>query len=329
MTTADAAPTPSAITARARALVAERMPAAVALGRAAGDVAPDPTAAVQILRRGLADLADPEYRDGQQRIAPGIGLVLGVRGPLLHAVSRGLRTATRHDRSAALLDLAGGMLREQPLEFLWLAFDLLDRSIMADPERTWQLVRGESRSASDWITVDTLAHVAGRGILSESYRWAELEQLVYSPSRWERRLVGSTVATIPFVDRTAGRTADVARHGLGLVGDLLGDAEPDVQKALSWALRNLAAVDLPATVAFLRTETALAAATADGHRAWVIRDTFAKLPGPVAAELGESLAGIRKRPGAPSTSRASATVADFLGLGIGVPPAERPIVARS
>jgi 3-methyladenine DNA glycosylase AlkD len=329
MSPVDDARAPSATTARARALVAERMPAAVALGREAGDVAPDPAAAVEILRRGLDDLADPDYLDGQQRIAPGIGLVLGVRGPLLHAVSRGLRATTRHDRSSAILDLAARMLAEQPLEFHWLAFDLLERTIGSDPERTWQLVRVEGRTAGDWITVDTLAHVAGRGILSEPYRWAELEQLVYSPSRWERRLVGSTIATIPFVDRTAGRTADVARHGLALVGDLLGDAEPDVQKALSWALRNLAAVDLPATVVFLRAETARAAATADGHGAWVIRDTFEKLPGPVAAELGADLAGIRKRPGALSTSRASATAADFLGLGVGIQPAERPIVNRT
>jgi len=329
MTAADVLPTSSATTARARALVAERTPAAVALGRAAGDVAPDPAAALEILRGGLAALADPEYLEGQQRIAPGIGLVLGVRGPLLHAVSRGLRATTRHDRSSAVLDLADRMLRERPLEFHWLAFDLLERGVGTEPERAWQLVRAESRAAADWITVDSLAHVVGLGILAEAYRWAELEQLVYSPSRWERRLVGSTVATIPFVDRAAGRTPDVARHGLALVGDLLGDAEPDVQKALAWALRSLALVDLTCTVAFLRVETARAAATADGHRAWVIRDTFAKLPAPVAAELGTGLAGIRKRPGAPSTSRASATAAEFLGLGIGVPPAERPIVTRS
>ena len=329
MTTAGSLPPASATTARARALVAERLSAAVALGRAAGDVAPDPAAAVEILRDGLSTLADPEYLEGQQRIAPGIGLVLGVRGPLLHAVSRGLRAATRHDRSSAILDLADRMLREQPLEFHWLAFDLLERAIGTEPERTWQLVRAEAGVAADWITVDSLAHVVGRGILAETYRWAELEQLVYSPSRWERRLVGSTVATIPFVDRTTGRTPDVARHGLAVLGDLVGDNEPDVQKALSWALRSLALVDLPATVAFLRAETARAAATADGHRAWVIRDTFGKLPSPIAAELGADLAGIRKRPGAPSTSRASAAAAEFLGLGIGVQPAERPIITRS
>lgn len=319
---------PGEATARARALVAERLPAALALGRAAGDVAPEPEVAIDILDRGLADLADPEYLLGQQRIAPGIGPVLGVRSPLLHAVSRGLRATTRRDRASTLLDLADRMLWKGPLEFHWMAFNLLERTIATDPERTWQLVRAESRAAGDWITVDTLAHVAGRGILAEPYRWAELEQLVYSPSRWERRLVGSTVATIPFTDRTAGRTPEVARRGLALAGDLLGDAEPDVQKALSWALRSLAAVNLPATIAFLRAEASRAGGTADGHRAWVIRHTFEKLPAPVVDELATTIAGVRKRPGAPSTSHASATAADFLDAGIGVPPADRPIAAR-
>ena len=330
MTTNQPARVPSATTARARALVAERTPAAVALGRAAGEVAPDPAAAVRILRSGLADLADPEYLEGQQRVAPGIGLVLGVRGPLLHAVGRGLRATTRRDRGAVLLDLAEWLLREEPLELHWLAFELLERTIAADPERTWQLVRAEARAAGDWITVDTLAHVAGRGILAESYRWAELEQLVYSPSRWERRLVGSTVATIPFVDRTAGRTADVARRGLALVGRPAGRCGARCPEGallgapLHGAGRPARRRRVPA-----QRRPRTPQPTDDGHRAWVIRDTLEKLPASVAAELGATLAGVRKRPGAPSTSRASATAADFLGLGIGVPPADRRIVSRS
>ena len=87
----------------------------------------------------------------------------------------------------------------------------------SEPERAWQRLRVEAARAGDWITVDSLAHVAGRGILSEPYRWAELEQLVYSPSRWERRLVGSTIATIPHVDRRAGREPDVAAHALPIL----------------------------------------------------------------------------------------------------------------
>ena len=123
-----------------------------------------------------------------------------------------------------------------------------------EPERTWQLLRRGSREAGDWITVDTLAHPFGTRHPAEPYRWAELEQLVFSPSRWERRLVGSTIATMPFVDRRRGREPDVADHGLGLIGDLIGDAEPDVQKALAWALRSLTVVDQAAVAAFVTDE---------------------------------------------------------------------------
>jgi len=319
---------PSLSTERARALVAARKDLALALGRRAGDFVNEPANLVAMVRAGLEELADPEYLAGQRTIAPGIGPQLGVRQPLLTAVSRGLRAATRRDRATSVLDVATALLREPLAELHWLAIDLLDRTITREPEQSWQLVRAEARRATEWITIDRLAHVAGRGILAETYRWAELEQLVYSPSRWERRLAGSTVATVPVVDRTAGRTPDIARRGLAIVADLVGDAEPDVQKALSWALRSMAAIDLPATAALLRAEARTARDTADGHRAWVVRDTCEKLPPELATELRATVAGVRKRPGAPSTSRASATAADFLAYGLAVPPAERTIIDR-
>jgi 3-methyladenine DNA glycosylase AlkD len=320
---------PGAATIRARALVAERSAAALALGRRAGDLVNEPVSLITVLRAGLEDLADPEYLAGQRMIAPGIGPQLGVRQPLLTSVSRGLRAATRRDHPTTVLDIAAALLREPLAELHWLAIDLLDRTITREPEQTWQQLRAEARRATEWITVDRLAHVAGRGVLAEPYRWAELEQLVYSPSRWERRLAGSTIATIPAVDRTAGRTRDVARRGLSIVADLIGDAEPDVQKALSWALRSMAAIDLPATATLLRAEARTARDTADGHRAWVVRDACEKLPPELAAELKATVGGVRKRPGAPSTSRASATAADFLAFGLAVPPAERPVIDRT
>ncbi len=69
---------------------------------------------------------------------------------------------------------------------------------------------------------------------------------------------------MPFVDRAAGRTPEVAAHGLTLVGLLIGDPEPDVQKALSWALRSLARVDPVGVTGFCRDEAGRAAATEDG-----------------------------------------------------------------
>lgn len=322
-------PVVSATTERARAFVEAHRDEAATLGRDVGELVGNPTELVTALRVGLETIADPEYLDGMHRVAPGIGRIVGVRQPLLRATARSLRSAMRRDRSTTVLDVADHLLRADLPELHWIALGLLERTISEDPERTWQLARAAARRADNWITVDTLAHVAARGIMAESYRWAELEQLVYSPSRWERRLVGSTIAVIPSTDRAAGRTPEVVRHGLALIRDLIGDAEPDVQKALSWALRSLRGVDLPTTVAFLRAEAANAAATHDGHRAWVIRDSLEKLPAPVAAELRRTLDGVRKRPNAPTTSRAAETAAAFIGLGIAVPPTERPIVERA
>ena len=176
-------------------------------------------------------------------------------------MKRGFREATRRERTSDWLFVADRLLREETLEERWFAFGLLERLIVDDTERAWQLLRRASREAGDWITVDSLAHPVGKGILNEPYRWAELEQLVYSPSRWERRLVGSTIATMPHVDHRRGRDPEVASHGLGLIRDLIGDDEADVQKALAWALRSMAGVDLAATTAFLRDEAETAAAT--------------------------------------------------------------------
>ena len=141
-------------------------------------------------------------------MAPGIGSIHGVRWPLIAAVARGFRNATRHDRPTPLLFIADRLFAERELEARWFAFGLLERTLAAETERTWQLLRRAAREAGDWITVDSLAHPYGKGIAAEPYRWAELEQLVYSPSRWERRLVGSTIATMTHVDRKRGRDPD-------------------------------------------------------------------------------------------------------------------------
>jgi 3-methyladenine DNA glycosylase AlkD len=311
-------PPRSATTARSVALVEARKPAAVALGRSLAALTQDPDAFARALSQGFARLADPEYRDGQRRVAPGIGRIFGVRWPLTAAVERGFREAIRDERPIGFLEIANRLFREPELEPRWFAFSMLDRILAVDSERAWQLLRRAAREAGDWITVDSLAHPVGRGVLLEPYRWAELEQLVFSPSRWERRLVGSTIATIPFVDRRLGREAHVARRGLGLIGGLIDDHDPDVQKALAWALRSLTLVDAAAVAAFVEREAERAAATRDGHRAWVLRDTLSKLPPDAVARTRERLAGIRRSAGALATSDAAALAARFSG-GSGLP----------
>ena len=308
---------PSAATQRGTAFVDAHRQAAVDLGRRLADLVGDPEAFEKTMHEGLRELADPEYQAGQHHVAPRLGRTYGVRTPLLTVAARAMRKASVGTSPALLLFAVERLLADDVLELRWFAFHLLDETLRTDPTRSWQLLRRAARDAADWITVDALAHPLSRGILREPFRWAEIEQLAFSASPWERRLVGSTIATIPFANRTTGRTPDYVQRSLSLLGTLIGDADPDVQKALAWAYRSVAMVDPTATAAALSREADLAATTADGHRAWVIRDAAPKLAPADAAALKRQLIGIRRVSGSPATSTAAQLARRF-----GAPPTD-------
>ena len=163
----------------------------------------------------------------------------------------------RGDRATPLLFVADRLFREPELE----AALVRVRAARAHPRRPTPSGPGSSSagrpaSPDDWITVDSLAHPYGKGIAAEPYRWAELEQLVYSPVALgapPRRLHDRD--DDPRRPHARPRARGRRRTPCRCSEQLMGDAEPDVQKALSWAYRSLAVVDHAATVAALRDET--------------------------------------------------------------------------
>ncbi len=301
----------SEVSQQAAAFVAEQLPVAHALGVTLAELLTQPDGFVATLTDGLTELADPGYAAEQERVAPGSGLVIGVRSPLSHEIERVLRPAIRETSSSQLLDLAVRLTAADTREVRLFALSCLSRSLVDEPERSWQLLRRIARAARDWISVDSLAEVYARGILAEAFRWAELEQLAYSDQRMERRLVGSTLARMPFVvaaDQRSGLDTDAA---LALIGQLMGDADDQVQKSLSWAIRSWSRVDQRAVASFLTQQAEIAVEGDDGYRAWVIRDAAQHQPAEVVSRLRDRVSGIRKHPGSPSTSTAATVAATF------------------
>jgi 3-methyladenine DNA glycosylase AlkD len=297
---------PSAVTVASNLFVAAHKDRAAALGDELGGLVGRPAAFVSALEAGLASVADPVVDEGIHRVTPGLGSVIGVRLPLLEAAHRRFERSTRNATADELFAVTERLIDHPQSEIRWFGMWNLERLLRLDSERAWQLMRRASHEAGEWITIDTLAHPYGAGVLLEPRRWWELQSLLHSPSRWERRLVGSTLATMPHVKRVPGnRDKSVATKGLALIGQLIGDDEPDVQKALSWALRTLAEIDPADVAAFIEREATAARNADDGHRAWVLRDSLNKLPEETAGRVRIVLAGIRRKPGAPSTSRAA------------------------
>jgi hypothetical protein len=309
---------PSDATARAQALVAERLPLARGLGESLEELIDYPEEFVAALREGLQQLADDAYATEVERVAPGGGAVIGVRQPLVAAVTRQLRQPLSDTSPALALNLAERLAAEPEREFAFFVHLALERVLPSFPEPSWQLMRRLTREASDWIRIDSLAPLYARGILAEYVRWAEIEQLVFSRSVWERRMVGAVIATIPF-ELPRQRRVELQRSpALELVTSLIGDASETVRKSLSWALRSWREVDPRGVDELLRTEARKAAETNDGSRAWVIRDAIKEqrtpVPAPLAAQLRAMLAGVRRAPGDQSTSAASEISDRFKGF---------------
>ena len=237
-----------------------------------------------------------------------------VRGALSEAMARPVKDALREGSSISALQLAHVLVGAQHRDLRLHAAEPLRRALPEDPEMSWQLMRRLGRVAEDWIATDSLADLWARGVLAEDFRWAELEQLLYSQQTYERRMVVATLATLPHRVPKAQRDSlrpEAVERALELIRQLMGDAEVMVQKALSWALREWTPVDPQATAGFLRQETDIAAENADGARAWVIRDALSKQPPELATELKSQLEGIRRNAKAPSTSIASTYAAVF------------------
>ena len=193
-----------------------------------------------------------------------------MRKPLVAAVQRPLRAALAEVSSAHAISLAQRLGQAPEPALRAFALPALERALADDPERAWQQLRRLGHAADDWTEVDGMAGLWARGVLAEPFRWAELEQLVYTERAMERRIVGATLATMPHVVAPARRAAlvgDASGRAYGLVHLLIGDAEAQVQKSLSWAIREWARIDQPGTRELLLDETAIATERADGHPA--------------------------------------------------------------
>ena len=72
--------------------------------------------------------------EGQQHVAPGLGPVYGVRWPLMAALARGFRRATRGEPRGPLLDAVERCFTEPKLEPRWFAFGLLELTLADDTD---------------------------------------------------------------------------------------------------------------------------------------------------------------------------------------------------
>lgn len=173
----------------------------------------------------------------------------GVYAADFRAVLRTYRKQLKGESGEAVYKVAAALLKQGITECRHFAYELLGghaeaRSLL-NATRLEQLGKG----VDNWASVDVFCcELAGQawreGQITDArvYRWARSSDL------WWRRV--AVVATIPLNTRSRGGTGDSERT-LEVCGLLLDDKEAMVQKAISWALRELVHWDRAGVELFL------------------------------------------------------------------------------
>ena len=193
----------------------------------------------QTVTAGAADIAD--------RIVADIDALEIQNTPNIRAVRRRYSREIRGCQTGLVLDLAARLTETRRLR--WVAYELVRFHKATFQTLTEAGIERLGRGIDSWQSVDafgcTLSGPAWRiGNLSDEavHRWAASEDV------WWRR--AALVSTVGLNSRARGGTGDAART-LAVCRLLAHDHEDMIQKAMSWALRELVFHDREAVSEFL------------------------------------------------------------------------------
>lgn len=211
-----------------------------------------PTSATLAARieRALAAHANPERVAVMSGgYAPSGLRYLGASVPDLRAVVRAFSRELKAARPRAVLDLALTLARRRTAEGRQVGYELVARRADVMALLTPALVRRLGRGNDNWASVDGFAtHVAGRAWREGRVPDREVLGWARSADRWWRRTALASTVALNVAAR--GGTGDT-RRTLLICREFARERDPMLAKALSWALRALAAHDPAAVRAFL------------------------------------------------------------------------------
>ncbi len=173
----------------------------------------------------------------------------GVYTADLRGVVRRFKKVLKPQSAEQVLELAQRLIRENVTECRQVAYELVAGHKLAREALNESMVEALGRGIDNWACVDSFCcNIAGlawrEGRISDALisRWASSDDL------WWRR--AAVVSTVALNTKSRGGTGDPART-FAVCAPLLEDPEVMVQKAISWAIRELVPWDRKSVVSFL------------------------------------------------------------------------------
>lgn len=192
--------------------------------------------------------------------APQIASQIGAAMENLQQPSTSALRALRRDFSKNLRTASPALVLQVAAELLvagkprWFACELVRHHAPAFNGVTPADIEALGAGIDNWADVDGFARIlAGPAWLTGLVPDGLIEAWATSSDRWWRR--AALVSTVALNSRTDGGVGD-ARRTLAICRLLAGDRDDLIQKALSWALRQLATFDSDAVQGFLAEQDA-------------------------------------------------------------------------
>jgi 3-methyladenine DNA glycosylase AlkD len=190
---------------------------------------------------------DPTYEKNLRKLVPTKGTVTGVRVPQIRALVKDFYARHKEhlsvERAAQLLD---DFCRTRGREEVLFGVFLLAQYRRQFSPALWEKIDRWVECIDNWETCDQLAmNVAGELLITDISRLKDLVGWAKTENPWRRRFAAATTTAL----NQKGRS--YPEETFRVCEPLLVDQEPTVQKAVAWAIREVAKNDEPAAFSFL------------------------------------------------------------------------------
>ena len=212
---------------------------------------------VQEIVAALKELGDPKRIEKSKTYFPTSQKVLGVTNPDVKAVINELKQRQSAWTSKQWIELCKALVAEEIFECQVMAYEILGRNRKLLDNLRYEDLKDLGKNLDNWASVDhytvgVFGVLWGKGVVSDHH----ISSLLKSNNFWERRI--AVVSTVALNLKSRGGTGDTQRT-IAVCEQVVDDHHEMIQKALSWALRELSKRDRESVLDFMdRYESRLA-----------------------------------------------------------------------
>ena len=212
---------------------------------------------IEEIIESMEDLSDPQRKEMSKTYFPTVMKVIGVTNPDIKTILKELKNHYPDWNESRWIDLCKLLVATEIFECQVLAYEMIGRNKKLLNDLRFKDLADLGNNLDNWASVDHFSMgiygvLWGKGVVRD----VDIKQLLESENFWERRV--AVVSTVALNLKSRGGSGDTSRT-IWVCERVVDDHQDMIQKALSWALRELSKRDREAVADFMeRYESRLA-----------------------------------------------------------------------